>query len=68
MKISTRQIFALRSNGKQVIVTKVNRSGFENYAHDLCRVSDLVAGKSIRGTGRILLADSLRRRYTKVSK
>lgn len=65
MKINVRQIFALKTTGKQVKVTKVIRTGFDSTT-DLCRVMSVVNGKIVSGSGRMILSDSIRRRYNKV--
>lgn len=67
MKIKRSQTFSLRSTGKLVRVTAVEPSGFRTTKQDLCTVADLVNGRVKRNTKRIILSDSLRRRYTKVS-
>jgi hypothetical protein len=66
MKINVRQIFALKTTGKQVKVTKVIRTGFGSTT-DLCRVISVVNGKSIPSSARVILSDSIRRRYNKVT-
>lgn len=66
MKIKRLQTFALRSTGKLVRVTKVVRSGFKHATHDLCTIADVADGRSIGGTQRVILSDSIRRRYFSV--
>lgn len=68
MKIKRTQVFALRSTGKLFRVVSVIESGFVTTKQDLVTIADLENGRIVRNTKRILLSDSLRRRYYQVQK
>jgi hypothetical protein len=66
LKIKRLQQFISRTTGQVVKVTKVTRPDVISRKTDLCRITDVVDGKLKPKTARLILADSLRRRYIKV--
>jgi hypothetical protein len=67
MKIKLQQKFASRVTGEVIKVTKIEmRMGDKSSKFDVCRVCDVVAGKAVLKTARLMYSDSIRRRYTEV--
>jgi len=66
MHIKRLQQFISLTTGQVVKVTKVTRPDLNARKQDLCVISDVVDGKLKPKTSRLILADSLRRRYTLV--
>lgn len=65
MKIKQRQQFASKATGQIVKVTKVIRNTW-NPERDDCYVTDVKDGQLVKGTRRVVYADSLRRKYSPV--
>lgn len=63
MKVNARDKFVSRQTTRRIRVTSVVRSIMDS-RHDLCFVVDLHNnGRPVAGTQRVILADSIRRRY-----
>lgn len=66
-KVCVEHTFVSRKSGAKIKVTKVKRLGSVR-RYDLCRVLtvDSETGKVDRKSGRLVQADSIRRKYVKV--
>ena len=65
MQIKSAQKFSSKQSGNVIKVTKITRSA-AGHIYDRCLVGDTKMGRVIQGTQRVVYADSIRRRYSKV--
>lgn len=66
MLVKRLQQFTHLNSGNTVKVTKVIKQPIESRKKDLCLVTDVVNGKLVKGTERLLVSETLRRHYSLV--
>ena len=66
MLVKRLQQYVHQNSGTTVKVTKVIKQPIESRKKDLCLVTDVVDGKLVKGTGRLVVSETLRRHYSLV--